>query len=154
MPGLHVYSNLSLQLSLTFINFFFDNIAPKSLTVTWLSLLINFQKSTSQASGELAQLKEEMAASKAEFEKKVKDLEAALAKTTTENSELKQTLEKQEEDWKTRLTTAEQKLGESQENLQNLTNRIGAMVKSIWGTCLLNPLHKSFYLCIITIFCL
>ena len=96
---------------------------------------MNFQKSTSQASGDLAQLKEEMAASKAEFEKRVKDLEAALAKTTTENSELKQTLEKQEEDWKTRLTTGEQKLGESEENLQNITSRIGAMVKAIWGTC-------------------
>ena len=58
-----------------------------------------------------------MAASKAEFEKKVKELEATLAKTTAENSELKQTLEKQEENWKTRLTTTEQKLGESQENL-------------------------------------
>ena len=76
-----------------------------------------------------------MAASKAKFEKKVKDLEAALSKTTTENSELKQALEKQEEGWKTRLTTPEQKLGESQESLQNLTNRIGAMVKAIWGTC-------------------
>ena len=154
MPGLHVYSNLGLHLYFTFIISFFNNIAPKSLTVTWLTFFINFQKSTSQASGEFAQLKEEMAASKAEFEKKVKELEAALAKTTTENSELKQTLEKQEEDWKTRLTTAEQKLGESQENLQNLTNRIGAMVKAIWGTCVLNPLYKSFYPCMINIICL
>ena len=72
-----------------------------------------------------------MAASRAKFEKKIKDLEAALATTTKENAELKQTLEKQEETWKTRLTTAEQKLGESQENLQNITNRIGAMVKEI-----------------------
>ena len=153
MPGLHVYNNLGLHLSLTFINFFFDNIAPKSLTVTWLTLFINFQKSTSQASEELAQLKEEMAASKAEFEKKVQELEATLAKTTTENSELKQTLEKQEEDWKTRLTTTEQKLGESQENLQNITNWIGAMVKAIWSTCLLKPLYKSLYLCMINIIC-
>ena len=82
---------------------------------------------------ELAQLKEEMATSKAKFEKKLKDLEAALAKTSTENSELKQTLEKQEKDWKTRLATDEQKLGESQESLQNITSRIGAMVKAIWG---------------------
>ena len=57
-----------------------------------------FQKSTSQASGELVQLKEEMAASKANFEKKVKELEASLAKAASENSELKQSLEKQEED--------------------------------------------------------
>ena len=121
-------------LNFTFINFFFNNIAPKSLTVTWFTLLIIFQKSTSQASGELAQLKEEMATSKAEFEKKVKELEATLAKTTAENSELKQTLEKQEKDWKTRLATAKQKLGESQESLQNITSRIGAMVKAIWGT--------------------
>ena len=92
---------------------------------------MNFQKSTSQASGELAQLKEEMAASKAEFEKKVKDLEAALANASKDNAELKQTLEKQDETWKTRLNIAEQKLGESQENLQNITNRIGAMVKAI-----------------------
>ena len=96
---------------------------------------MNLQKSISQASGELTQLKEEMAVSKAEFEKKIKDLEADLAKADKDSIELKQTLEKQEENWKTRLTTAEQKLGESQQNLQNLTNRIGAMVKSIWGTC-------------------
>ena len=95
-----------------------------------------------------------MAASKGEFEKKVKDLEADLAKTTKENAELKQTLEKQEEDSKTRLTTAEQKLGESQENLQNITNRIGAMVKAIWGTCLLKPLYKSFYPCMVNLKCL
>ena len=137
--------------SFTFIVSFFDNIAPKSLTVTWLTSLMNLQKSTSQASGELTQLKEEMAVSKAKFEKKIKDLEAALAKTTTENSELKQTLEKQEENWKTRLTTAEQKLGKSQESLQNLTNRIGAMVKAIWGTCLLKPLYKSTYPCMMNI---
>ena len=140
--------------SFTFIVSFFDNIAPKSLTVTWLTLLINFQKSTSQASGELAQLKEEMATSKADFEKKVQDLEAALAKTTRENTELKQTLEKQEENWKTRLATAEQKLGESQESLQNSTNRIGAMVKAIWGMFLLKPLYESFYHCMINIVCL
>ena len=154
MPRLHVYSNLGLHLCFTFIISFFDNIAPKSLTVTWLTLFINFQKSTSPASGELAQLKEDMAASKAEFEKKVKDLEAALAKTTTENAELRQTLEKQEENWKTRLTTTEQKPGESQGILQNLTNRIGAMVKAIWGTCLLKPLYKSIYPCMINILCL
>ena len=81
-----------------------------------------------------------MATSRAEFEKKIKDLEAALANTAKDNAELKQTLEKQEENWKTRLTTAEQKLGESQENLQNITNRIGAMVKAIWGTFLLKTL--------------
>ena len=105
---------------------------------------MNFQKSTSQASGELAQLKEEMAASKAEFEKKVKDLEADLAKTTKENAELKQTLEKQEEDWKTRLATAEQKLGESQESLENVTSIIGTMVKAIWGTLIpKNPYINS-----------
>ena len=83
-------------LSFTFIGFFFNNIPPKSLTVTWLTLLITFQKSTSQASGELAQLKEEMATSKAEFEKKVKELEASLAKAASKNSALKQSLEKQE----------------------------------------------------------
>ena len=120
-----------------FHQFFLDNTAPKSSTVTWLTLLMNLQKSTSQASGEIAQLKEEMAASRAEFEKKMKDLEAALATTAKDNAELKQNLEKQEESWKTRLTTAEQKLGESQESLQNITNRIGAMVKAIWGTFLL-----------------
>ena len=138
----------------TFINFCFNNIAPKSLTVTWLTLVLIFQKSTSQVSGELAQLKEEMATAKANFEKKVKDLEASLAKAASENSELKQSLEKQEEDWKTRHNTAEQTLGESQESLQNLTNRIGAMVKAIWGTCLLKPLYKSIYPCMINILCL
>ena len=58
---------------------------------------MNLQKSTSQASGELAQLKEEMAASRVEFEKKIKDLEAALTNTAKDNAEQKQTLEKQEE---------------------------------------------------------
>ena len=48
-----------------------------------------------------------MATSRAEFEKKIKDLEAALATTTKDNAELRQNLEKQEESWKTRLTTAE-----------------------------------------------
>ena len=75
-----------------------------------------------------------MATSKAEFEKKIKELEASLAKATSENSKLKNSLEKQEEDWKTRLATAELKLGESEGKLLNLTNRIGLMAKSIWGT--------------------
>ena len=75
-----------------------------------------------------------MATSRAEFEKKIKDLEAALATTSKDNAELKKNLEEQEESWKTRLTSAEQKLGESQKNLQNITNRIGEMVKAIWGT--------------------
>ena len=88
-----------------------------------------------------------MATSKANFEKKVKELEASLAKATSENSELKQSLEKQEEDWKTRLTTAEQKLGESEENLRNITSRIESMVKAIWGTLIpTNPyMSSSFY---------
>ena len=75
-----------------------------------------------------------MATSKANFEKKIKDLEASLAKATSENSKLKNSLEKQEEDWKTRLATAELKLGESEGKLLNLTSRIGLMAKSIWGT--------------------
>ena len=134
-------------LNFTFINFFFNNIAPKSLTVTWLTLVLIFQKSTSQVSGELAQLKEEMAASKANFEKKVKDLEASLAKAASENSELKQSLEKQDKDWETRLATAEKKLGESEENLRGVTSRIELMVKAIWGTFIpTNPfINSSFY---------
>ena len=134
-------------LGFTFVNFFLVNIAPKSLTVTWLTLLITFQKSTSQGSGELAQLKEEMATSKAEFEKKVKELEASLAKAAFENSELKQSHEKQEKDWKTRLATVGQKLGESEENLRNITSRIESMVKAIWGTLIpTNPyMSPSFY---------
>ena len=116
-----------------FHQFFLDNIAPKSSIVTWLTLLTNLQKSTSQASGEITQLKEEMATSRAEFEKKIKDLEVALATASKENAELKKNLEKQEESWKTRLTIAEQDLGESQEAFKNITNRIGEMVKAIWG---------------------
>ena len=85
--------NVNLPISLSGVV-----IAPKSLTVTWLTLLIFFQKSTSQVSWELSQLKEEMATSKANFKKKVKDLEASLAKAASENSELKKSLEKQEED--------------------------------------------------------
>ena len=109
------------------------NIAPKSLTVTWLTLCILFQKSTSQASGEVTQLKEEMATSKATFEQRIKDLEASLEKATSENSELKKSLQKQEEEWKTRLATAESKFGESQGKLQTINDRIGLMAKNIWG---------------------
>ena len=68
-----------------------------------------------------------MATSKANFEKKVKDLEASLAKAASENSELKKSLEKQEKDWETRLATAESKLGESEEKLRNMTSRIELM---------------------------
>ena len=75
-----------------------------------------------------------MATSKADFEKKIKDLEASLAKAASENSELKKSLEKQEEEWKTRLATAESKLGESEGKLQSITSRIGLMAKAIWGT--------------------
>ena len=91
------------------------------------------QKSTSQVSGEVSQLKEEMATSKATFEKRIKDLEASLAQAASENSELKKSLEKQEEEWKTRLATAESKLGESQGKLQSISDRIGLMAKNIWG---------------------
>ena len=112
-------------------------IAPKSLTVTWLILYISFffffQKSTSQVTGEVAQLKEEMASSKATFEQRIKDLEASLEKATSENSELKKSMQKQEEEWKTRLATAESKFGESEGKLQALNDRIGLMAKNIWG---------------------
>ena len=74
-----------------------------------------------------------MATSKAIFEKKIKDLEASLAQAASENSELKKSLEKQEEMWKTRLATAESKLGESEGKLHSLTDRIGLMAKVIWG---------------------
>ena len=74
-----------------------------------------------------------MATAKANFEKKIKDLEASLEKATSKNCELKKSLEKQEEEWKTRIATAELKLGESEGKLLNLTSRIGHMAKSIWG---------------------
>ena len=74
-----------------------------------------------------------MATSKANFEKKIKDLKASLAKATSENSELKKSLEKQEEEWKTRLATAESKLGESEGKLRSIIDRIGLMAKAIWG---------------------
>ena len=90
-----------------------------------------------------------MATSKADFEQKVKDLEASLAKAASENSELKKSLEKQEEDWKTCLAIAESKLGESEEKLLNVTNRIELMVKAIWGT-LDNLCISFFFLCLIT----
>ena len=89
-------------------------------------------------------MKEEMADSKANFEKKIKDLEASLKKAASENDELKKSLEKQEEDWKTRLATAELKLGESEGKLQSITDRIGLMAKAIWGK-FGNPLHKLFF---------
>ena len=73
-----------------------------------------------------------MATSKATFEKRIKELEASLAQATSENQKLKESLGKQEEEWKTRLATAESKLGESEGKLQSLTDRIGLMAKAIW----------------------
>ena len=126
--------------------------ATKSLTVTWLILCIIFQQNTSQAAEEIAQLKGEIATTRAEFEKKIKDLEAALSTSTKENAQLKKTPEDQESSWKTRLTSAEQKLGESQESLQNITSKIGEMVKAIWGTFTRNLLHIPVS-CIIIMVC-
>ena len=74
-----------------------------------------------------------METSKVTFEKRIKDLEASLAQAASENSELKKSLKKQEEEWKTRLATAESKLGESQGKLQSISDRIGLMAKNIWG---------------------
>ena len=74
-----------------------------------------------------------MATSKAMFEKRIKELEASLSQAASENQKLEKSLEKQEEEWKTRLATAESKLSESEENLHNMTSRIELMVKSIWG---------------------
>ena len=98
-----------------------------------LCISLFFQKSTSQATGEVAQLKEEMANSTATFEQRIKDLEASLEEATSENSKLKKSMKSQEEEWKTQLATAESKLGESEGKLQALTDRIGLMAKNIWG---------------------
>ena len=92
-----------------------------------------FQKSTSQTTGEVAQLKEEIASTKTTFEQRIKDLEASLKKATSENAELKKSMKEQEENWKTQLATAESKLGESEGRLQALHDRIGLMAKNIWG---------------------
>ena len=75
-----------------------------------------------------------MATSKATFEKRIKELEASLSQAASENQKLEKSLEKQEEEWKTRLATAESKLGESEKKLNSLTDRIGLMAKVIWGT--------------------
>ena len=74
-----------------------------------------------------------MATSKATFEKRIKELEASLSQVASENQKLEKSLEKQEEEWKTRLATAESKLGESEKKLNSLTERIGLMAKVIWG---------------------
>ena len=74
-----------------------------------------------------------MATSKANFEQRIKDLEASLEKAASENAKMKESLGKQEEEWKTRLATAESKLGESQGKLQTITDRVGLMAKNIWG---------------------
>ena len=87
-----------------------------------------------------------MATSKAIFEKRIKDLEANLAQAASENSKLKKSLEKQEEEWKTRLATAESKLGESEGKLQSITSRIGLMAKAIWGTFKNPYINSSFML--------
>ena len=77
-----------------------------------------------------------MATSKATFEKRIKELEASLSQAGSENQKLEKSLEKQEEEWKTRLATAETKLGESEKKLHSLTDRIGLMAKVIWGMSL------------------
>ena len=74
-----------------------------------------------------------MATSKATFEKRIKELEASLVQAASENQKLKESLGKQEEEWKTRLATAESNLGESEKKLNSLTDRIGLMAKVIWG---------------------
>ena len=100
-----------------------------------MHLSLFFQESTSQVTGEVAQLKEGMTNSKATFEQRIRDLEASLEKATSENSELKKSMQKQEEEWKTRLATAESKFGESEGKLQAINDRIGLMAKNIWGMC-------------------
>ena len=75
-----------------------------------------------------------MATSKAMFEKRIKELEASLSQAASKNQKLEKALEKQEEEWKTRLATAESNLGESEKKLNNLTDIIGLMAKVIWGT--------------------
>ena len=77
-----------------------------------------------------------MATSKSMFEKRIKELEASLSQAASENQKLEKSLEKQEEEWKTRLATAESKLGESEKKLNSLTDRIGLMAKVIWGMSL------------------
>ena len=67
------------------------------------------------------------------FEKRIKELEASLAQAASENQKLNESLRKQEEEWKTRLATAESNLGESEKKLNSLTDRIGLMAKNIWG---------------------
>ena len=116
-----------------------------------------FQKSTSQATGEITQLKEEMATSRAEFEKKIKDLEAALATTSKDNAKLKKNLEEQEESWKTRLTSAEQKLGESRKPSKILPTGLVKWSRP-YGVCFIKSLsymplslHDNHYM-LITIF--
>ena len=74
-----------------------------------------------------------MASSKATFEERIQDLEASLEKATAENSELKKSMQKQEEEWKTRLAAAESKFGKSEGKLQAINDRIGLMAKNIWG---------------------
>ena len=74
-----------------------------------------------------------MANSTASFEQRIRDLEASLEETTSENSKLKKSMKSQEEEWKTQLATAESKLGESEGKLQALNDRIGLMAKNIWG---------------------
>ena len=123
-------------LGFTFIKFLCSYHSPQVLNSNLANLVylfFFFQKSTSQVTGEVAQLKEEIANSKATFEQRIKDLEASLEKATSENSELKKSMQKQEEEWKTRLATTESKFGESEGKLQALNDRIGLMAKNIWG---------------------
>ena len=93
-----------------------------------------------------------MATSKATFEKRIKDLEASLAQAASENSKLKKSLEKQEEEWKTRLATAESKLGESEGKLQSITTELDLWLR-LYGVCFDNLcLSSSFILDILCIF--
>ena len=118
--------------TLSFFSCVFQSPQVLNSNLANLMHLLFLQRSTSQA-GEVSQLKEELAASKATFEKRIKDLEVNLEKATSENSELKKSLKDQEENWKTQLATAESKLGESEGKLQALSDRIGLMAKNIWG---------------------
>ena len=114
MPGLHVHSNLGLHV-FSFSCVYHSPQVLNSNLANLVHLSLFFQKSTSQVTGEVSQLKNEMASSKATFEQRIKDLEASLEKATSENAELKKSMKTQEEEWKTRLATAESKFGERSE---------------------------------------
>ena len=90
----------------------------------------------SQATLEVQQLKEQLATKtrlKSEAQKETMDLKTSLADAKEENMSLKKDMEEHEEDLKTRLETAENKLAEVEKAFNSFKLLLKEIVAAVWG---------------------